>query len=82
MQLFDEDIVKFLRGRTATNLNLLHGGFRYSKDGKLTLDGRQAWKCVQKNNKYRGRLYNLDGSLALVTQPHNHDADIADCEVR
>ena len=82
MQMFDEESVKLVRGRTASSLNLLHRGFRYSKDGKLTLDGRQAWRCVKKNDKCRGRLYTLDGSLKSVTQPHNHDADIADCEVR
>ena len=82
MQMFDETTVKLVRERTATSLNLLHRGFRYSKDGKLTLDGRQAWRCVKKNDKCRGRLYTLDGSLVSVTQPHNHDADIADCEVR
>ena len=58
-------------------LLLLHRGFRYSKDGQITRDGRQAWKCVKKNDKCRGRLYSLNVSLVTVTQTQNHDADIA-----
>ena len=80
--MYDEDTVKIIRGRTPTSQNLLHGGFRYSKDGKLTTDGRQAWRCVRKKDCCRGRLYTLNESLVKVTQIHNHDADIADCELK
>ena len=80
--MYDEDTVKVIKGRTPTSQNLLHGGFRYSKDGKLTTDGRQAWRCVRKKDCCRGRLYTLNESLVKVTQIHNHDADIADCELK
>ena len=80
--MYDEDTVKIIRGRTPTSQNLLHSGFRYSKDGKLTTDGRQAWRCVRKKDSCRGRLYTLNESLVKVTQIHNHDADIADCELK
>ena len=80
--MFDNDAVKIVRGRTATSQNLLHCGFRYSADGKLTLDGRQAWRCVKRKEKCCGRLYTLNGTLVTVTKSHNHDADISDCEVK
>ena len=41
------------------------------------------WRCVNKKDSCKGRLYTLNGSLVSVIQPHNHcSADIADCEVR
>ena len=88
--VFNEDDVRIVRGRTHNSQNLLHRGYRYSKDGKLTVDkpdgrqadGRQAWRCVRKKDKCRGRLYTLNEQLRHVTKPHNHDMDIADSEVR
>ena len=80
--VFNDDDVQIVRGRTKDSKNLLHRGFRYSRDGKMTMDGRQAWRCVQKNNKCPGRLYTLNEQLHSVTKTHNHDPDIGDCEVR
>lgn len=80
--VFTEDDVQIVRGRTHNSQNLLHQGYRYSKNGKLTTDGRQAWRCVRKNDKCRGRLYTYDKKLQVITQQHNHDADIADSDVR
>ena len=76
--MYDEDTVKIIRGRTPTSQNLLHGGFRYSKDGKLTTDGRQAWRCVRKKDCCRGRLYTLNESLVKVKEKRkkaNSDKD-------
>ena len=49
--MFNNDLPKIIRGRTAGSQNLLHLGFRYSKSGKLTQDGRQAWRCVKKDDR-------------------------------
>ena len=80
--VYDDDTVQLVRGRTANSLNALHRGYRYSKDGKPTLCGKQAWRCHRKNDKCPGRLYTVNGELHSVTRPHIHDPDIGDCEAR
>jgi len=82
--VYDEDEVKIVRGRTANSQNALHRGYRYCKAGKSTVTGRQAWRCVKKNDKCNGRLYTLDGALDGALTPHlDHcQPDIVDCEVR
>ncbi len=52
-----DDVVKIVTGRTVKSQNLLYHGFRYSKDGKLTTTGLQAWRCVLKNEKCKGIVY-------------------------
>ena len=42
-----------IRRRTANSKNVLHLGFRYSKDRKPRKDGSQSWRCV-KTNPVRG----------------------------
>lgn len=71
--------LKIVRGRTTTSQNLLHNGHRYSKDRKLQ-DGRQAWRCVRKDNRCKGRLYTQRDELVGTVQSHNHEADFADTE--
>lgn len=83
MHLEDQNSsVKLVRGRTANSQNLLHAGFRYSKDTNLMKDGRQSWRCVRKNDKCRGRVYTIEGRLHSVGKPHIHEPDLADCEVK
>ncbi len=77
-----DDVVKIVTGRTVKSQNLLYHGFRYSKDGMLTTTGLQAWRCVLKNEKCKGRIYTLNGRLHSIMKHHNHDSDIADCELR
>lgn len=74
--------VTFIRGRTKTSINITFRGFRYSKDGKTTMDGRQAWRCVRKNDKCTGRIYTHDDRFLSETRPHFHDPDFTDCEVK
>ena len=68
-----------IRGRTSNSTNFLHNGFRYSKDSKETQDGRQAWRCVLKNQRCRGRLYT---EHPLTLPPHTHDPDFSECEAK
>ena len=76
-----EDTLRIVRGRTATSQNVLHRGFRYSRDGKVsTKTGKQAWRCVLRSCK--GRLFTLRDDLDSLTQEHNHGPDLADCEVK
>ena len=41
--------IQIIQGRTPSSKNLLHAGFRYSKDGKPLTDGRQSWRCVKRS---------------------------------
>ena len=80
--MFNNDLPKIIRGRTAGSQNLLHLGFRYSKSGKLTQDGRQAWRCVKKDDRCPGRVYtDSSNNLTSFKQPHCHGPDLADCEL-
>ena len=81
--MFNNDLPKIIRGRTAGSQNLLHLGFRYSKSGKLTQDGRQAWRCVKKDDRCPGRVYtDSRNNLTSFKQPHCHGPDLADCELQ
>ena len=82
MKLDENETVTIVRGRTPISKNLLHLGFRYSKDSKLMKDGRQAWRCIKRDQKCKGRLYTLEGHFHSTGQVHVHVADPADCEVR
>ena len=72
----------FIRGRTVGSLNLLYKGFRYGKDGKPTIDSRQAWRCVLRKDKCPGRVYTLGDSVCDSPRPHCHPANFLDCEVK
>ena len=70
---------KIVRGRTAGSQNLLHNGHRYSRAAKLQ-DGRESWRCVQKKNRCKGRLYTRGGEIVGTPLPHNHEPDFGDSE--
>ena len=72
----------FIRGRTVNSLNVIYQGFRYSKDGKPTISGRQSWRCVLKKYKCPGRLYTLGDSICDTPRPHSHPANFIDAEVK
>ena len=48
-----ESILEITQGRTQNSLNALHGGYRYSKDGKPLVSGHQSWRCIEKGCKGR-----------------------------
>ena len=74
--------VKFIRGRTKTSINVSFRGFRHSRDGKETVDGRQAWRCVKKKDRCTGRIYTRGDIFIIESKPHVHDPDFTDCEVK
>ncbi|KAL5251500.1 hypothetical protein ACHWQZ_G017008 [Mnemiopsis leidyi] len=41
--------IRITQGRTLTSKSFLNAGFRYSRDGILLTDGRQAWRCVKRS---------------------------------
>ena len=64
------DKPSFIRGSRANTLSLVYEGFRYTKDGKTAVNGRQAWRCVRKNDKYPDRVYTLGDSTVGTPRPH------------
>ena len=69
--------IKIIQGRTQNSKVLLHAGFRYSRDGKPLVDGRQSWRCI-KRNKCPGRLYTINDAFHCLGKLHGHPADPAD----
>ena len=78
----DDDEIRIIQGRTSSSLNLLHAGFRYSKNGKPLVDGRQSWRCVKRNDRCPGRLYTINDSFHLLGKPHSHPPDASDSNAR
>ena len=69
--------IKIIQGSTQNSKVLLHAGFRYSRDGKPLVDGRQSWRCI-KRNKCPGRLYTINDAFHSLGKLHGHPADQAD----
>ena len=78
------DSEQFIQGRTKNSICAIYQGYRYTRDGKLTLANKQRWRCVLKTCK--GRIYTVDEELptssCTTTQPHDHDSDLADCNAK
>ena len=74
--------IQIIQGRTPSSKNLLHAGFRYSKDGKPLTDGRQSWRCVKRNEKCPGRLYTVNDTFHCLGKGHVHATDASDCNVK
>jgi hypothetical protein len=75
------DKPSFIRGSRANTISLVYEGFRYTRDGKPTVDGRQAWRCVRKTDKCPGRVYTLGDSTVGTPRPHCHPSNFTECEV-
>lgn len=63
-------IVKKGRG-----VNLLHNGYRYSKD-KKNAAGVQYWKCTARDCSGRAHTTDADGLQLLKTTDHDHEPDM------
>ena len=72
----------FIRGSRANTISLVLLGFRFTRDGKPTVDGRQAWRCVHKKDKCPGRVYTLGDSAVGTPKPHCHPSNFTECEVK
>ena len=64
----DTDI-KIIQGRTQNSKVLLRAGFRYSRDGKPLVDGRQSWRCI-KRNKCPRLLYTINDAFHCLGKLH------------
>ena len=51
--------------------NLVHLGYRYSKSGKVLKDGYQAWRCVRKSIRCRGRVHTFGPEVIQITHLHH-----------
>ena len=78
-----ETDVKIIQGRTYNSQNLLHAGYRYSKDGAPLKDGRQSWRCVKRNpERCTGRLYTVNDNFRCLGKSHNHPPSAVDSNVK
>ena len=61
--------------RKGRGVNLLHNGYRYSKDKKNTA-GVQYWKCAVRSCTGRAHTTGNDEVLLLKSTDHDHEPDM------